>query len=144
MKYLLTLALAFAMPVVAGASSADDRAAITKLENDWPTAIVKKDTAKMLSMGTADCWFVDPSGQIVPLKQIVANVKSGDYVVTSMHIDDLKVRVYGDSAIVFGLETEKSRYKGKDASGQYRYVDTWLKQNGRWVCAASGNTKVTR
>ena len=106
-------------------------------------AFVKKDTAKMLSLGTADCLFIDPSGQTISLKNFVADVKSGAYAVQSMHIDDLKVRVYGDSAVVFGLETEKSRYKGKDASGQYRFVDTWLKRNGQWLCAASANTLVT-
>jgi uncharacterized protein (TIGR02246 family) len=106
-------------------------------------AFVKKDTAKMLGMGTPDCSFVTPSGGVIALKSFVADVKSGAYTVQSMHIDDLKVRVYGDSAVVIGLETEKSRYKGKDASGQYRFVDTWLKRNGQWLCAVSGNTRVT-
>ena len=148
MKYLLILTLALAMPVLArtagAASSADDKAAITKMEQEWPVAFVKKDTAKMLSLGTPDCWFTDSTGQIVALKDFVADVKSGGYTVTSMHIDDLKVRVYGDSAVVFGLETEKSRYKGKDSSGQYRFVDTWLKRDGHWLCAASANTRVTK
>lgn len=147
MKYLLILTLALAMPVFVrtaeAASSAADKAAITKLEQEWPVAFVKKDTAKMLSMGTPDCWFITSSGQIIALRDFVNDVKSGVYTVQSMHIDDLKVRVYGDSAVVFGLETEKSRYKGKDASGQYRFVDTWLKRNGQWLCAASGNTLVT-
>ena len=148
MKYLLILTLALAMPIFAraaeAASSADDRAAITKLEQEWPAAFVKKDTAKMLSMGTPDCWFTTPNGQIISLKDFVANVKSGAYTVQSMHIDDLKVRIYGDVAVVFGLETEKSKYKGKNASGQYRFVDTWLKRNGQWLCAASANTAVTK
>jgi ketosteroid isomerase-like protein len=74
----------------------------------------------------------------------VADVKSGTLKVHAMHIDDLKVRVYGDSAVVFGLETEKSQFKGKDSSGQYRFVDTWLKRNGRWVCVASGNIRVAK
>ena len=147
LKYLLILALALATPVFTrtgeAASSADDKAAITKLEQAWPAAVVKKDSAKMLSIGTADCWFVDPYGQIVSLKSLAADVKSGTYAVQSMHIDDLKVRVYGDSAVVFGLETEKSRYNGKDISGQYRFLDTWIKRNGQWLCAASGNTRVT-
>ena len=146
MKYLLVLTLALAMPVfarsAAAASSAADKATITKLEQEWPTAFVKKDTAKMLSLGTPDCTFITSSGELISLKNFVAEVKSGAYTVQSMHIDDLKVRVYGDSAVVFGLETEKSRYKGKDASGQYRFVDTWFKRNGQWLCAASGNVLV--
>jgi uncharacterized protein (TIGR02246 family) len=147
MKYLLILTLALAMPVFArtagAASSADDKAAITKMEQEWPMAFVKKDTAKMLSLGTPDCWFTDSSGQVTTLKSFVADVKSGAYSVQSMQIDDLKVRVYGDAAVVLGLETEKSQYKGKDSSGQYRFTDTWLKRDGRWLCVASSNILVT-
>jgi ketosteroid isomerase-like protein len=60
-----------------------------------------------------------------------------------MHLDDLKVRVFGDAGVAVGLETEKSRYKGKDTSGQYRFTDTWLKRDGRWLCVASAATVVT-
>lgn len=146
--HIFILTLALAMPIftrtAGAASSADDKAAIIKMEQEWPVAFVKKDTAKMLSMGTPDCWFTTPNGQIISLKDFVANVKSGAYSVQSMHIDDLKVHVYGDTAVVFGLETEKSKYKGKSVSGQYRFVDTWLKRNGQWLCAASANTAVTK
>ena len=130
------------MPVFARAAETD-KAAITRLEQAWPGAFVKKDTAAMLHMGTSDCLFAYSTGELSTLKQLVADVKSGSLTVKSMHIDELKVRVYGDSAVVFGLETEKSQYKGKDSSGQYRFVDTWLKRNGQWLCAASGNTLVT-
>jgi uncharacterized protein (TIGR02246 family) len=147
MKHILILTIALAMPAFARAeekgSSAADEAAILKLEKSWPDVIVKRDTAAMLSMSTDDCTFVYSSGEVIPLKQVVADVKSGAMTVESMHIDDLKVRVYGDTAIVFGLETEKSKYKDEDSSGQYRFADTWLKRNGRWLCAASANTKVT-
>ncbi len=140
--------MTLAMPILArtteAASSADDKKAITKLEQEWPEAFVKKDTAKMLSMGTPECWFTTPNGQIISLKDFVVNVKSGAYTVQSMHLDDLKVRIYGDTAVVFGLETEKSKYNGKDSSGQYRFVDTWMKRNGQWLCVASANTAVRK
>ena len=146
MKYLLVLTLTLAMPVFArtaeAASSSGDKAAITKMEQDWAVAFVKKDAAAMFSMGTGDCLLAYSTGELVTLKQLSADVKSGVLTVKSMHVDDLKVRVYGDSAVVFGLETEKSQYKGKDSSGQYRFVDTWLKRNGQWLCVASGNIRV--
>src|SRR5881296_2032387 len=121
MKHVLILVLAVSMSVVAlaeqktspRAATTGDEAAILMLERDWPDMIVKRDTAKMGSAGTEDCTFVDGySGELVTLKQIIADVKSGALTIESMHIDDLKVRIYGDSAIVFGLETEKSNYKG--------------------------------
>jgi ketosteroid isomerase-like protein len=151
MKHLLIITLALAMPVLTraadtnspAASSATDKAAIIKMEKDWAVAFVKKDTAKMLSLGSPDCWFTSSAGEVVTLEDFVGDVKSGAYTVRSMHIDDLKVRLYGDTAVVLGLETEKSRYKGQDSSGQYRYTDTWLKRDGRWLCVTSANILVT-
>jgi ketosteroid isomerase-like protein len=125
------------------APPAGDKAVIRKMERDWAVLVVKRDTAAMLSMGTDNCMFIDASGYVNTLKQIVADVKSGALTFESMHIDDLKVRIYGDAAVVFGLETEKSKYKGEDTSGQYRFTDTWMKRNGRWLCAASAHIRIT-
>ena len=90
-----------------------------------------------------DCLYVDPSGQVSNVRQVHADVKSGALKVESLHIDELKVRVFGDAAVAMGIETEKSKCKGEDTSGQYRFTDTWLKRKGVWVCVASANQRVT-
>jgi ketosteroid isomerase-like protein len=125
------------------ASPAGDKAAIRKMERDWAVVVVKGDTATMLGMGVDNCMFMDASGHLNTLKQIVADVKSGALAFESMQINDLKVRVYGDAAVVFGLETEKSNYKGEDTSGQYRFTDTFVKRNGHWLYVASHSTRLT-
>jgi ketosteroid isomerase-like protein len=125
------------------ASPAGDKAAIRKMERDWAVLVVKGDTATMLGMGVDNCMFMDASGHLNTLKQIVADVKSGALAFESMQINDLKVRVYGDAAVVFGLETEKSKYKGEDTSGQYRFTDTFVKRNGHWLYVASHSTRLT-
>ena len=125
------------------ASPAGDKAIIRKMERDWAVLVVKRDTATMLSMGVDNCMFMDASGHLNTLKQIVADVKSGALAFESMQINDLKVRVYGDAAVVFGLETEKSKYKGEDTSGQYRFTDTFVKRNGHWLYVASHSTRLT-
>ena len=124
------------------ASPAGDKAAIRKMERDWAVLVVKGDTAAMLGMGVDNCMFMDATGHLNTLKQIVADVKSGALVFESMQINDLKVRVYGDAAVVFGLETEKSKYKGEDTSGQYRFTDTFVKRNGHWLYVASHSTRL--
>jgi ketosteroid isomerase-like protein len=125
------------------ASPAGDKAAIRKMERDWAVLVVKGDTATMLGMGVDNCMFMDASGHLNTLKQIVADVKSGALAFESMQINDLKVRVYGDAAVVFGLETEKSKYKGEDTSGQYRFTDMFVKRNGHWLYVASHKTRLT-
>ena len=69
---------------------------------------------------------------------------AGSLVVRELfHLDDLKVRVYGDTAIVFGLETEKSTIHGKDMSGQHRFTDVFVKRDGRWQAVASHLSRVS-
>jgi ketosteroid isomerase-like protein len=113
------------------------------MERDWAVLVVKRNTATMLSMGIDNCMFMDASGNLNTLKQIVADVMSGALAFESIQMNDLKVRVYGDAAVVFGLETEKSKYKGEDTSGQYRFTDMFVKRNGHWLYVASHKTRLT-
>jgi uncharacterized protein (TIGR02246 family) len=147
MKQLLALTLAFVTPLFVYAAenadtSASDKSAITALENDWLKAFVDKNDAKMLSLISPDCWLVDSQGNRASRESLIADVKSGVYTVQSAHADDIQVRVIGDWAIVVGLETEKSETNGQDSSGQFRFLDTWQKRDGHWLCVASAATQV--
>ena len=152
MKQFLILTLALAMSVVAraeqksspAAAPAGDDATIRNLEHKWFASLAKGDVAGMDSaVLNDDCMMIDPFGQIYNIRQTHADVKAGTYVVESAHIDEMKVVIFGDAAVVFGLETEKSKYKGEDTSGQYRLTDTWVKRNGRWECVATANVRVS-
>ena len=117
---------------------------LIKLENDWNDAMVKRDLAA-LSRILADDWtFIDDEGTVVTKAQSLANFKSGVHVVSSAVADEMKVRVYGEAAVVLGRNTVKEQYKGKDISGQYRFTDTWVKKEGRWQCVATAGTKITK
>jgi ketosteroid isomerase-like protein len=59
-------------------------------------------------------------------------------------IGEMKVRVFGDSAIVTGSDTEKSTSKGKDVIDKYLWTDVFVKRDGRWQAVASQSTKVAR
>ena len=55
--------------------------------------------------------------------------------------DDMKVRVYGDVAIVTGRQTLQGTAKGY-VSGPRRFTDIFVKRNGRWQCAGGQSTLV--
>jgi len=44
----------------------------------------------------------------------------------------MKVRVYGDTAVVTGRGIYKAKYKGVDYSSDERWTDVFVKNNGRW------------
>jgi ketosteroid isomerase-like protein len=58
--------------------------------------------------------------------------------------DDMKVRIYGDAAVVTGRNTTKETLNGKDTSGQERWTDTWIKKAGRWQCVATHSSNIVQ
>ena len=117
---------------------------LMQIERDWATALVKADVAAIDRIEAADYVYTDPSGQMMSKAQGLAELKSGQDKFQSFTIDDMKVRVYGDTAIVHGMSTSKETYKGKDISGQYRWTDVFIKQGGRWQALTTHSSKVAK
>jgi ketosteroid isomerase-like protein len=81
-------------------------------------------------------------GKVTNKAESLANAKAIKY--DSVAYDDLKVTVFGDTAIATGT----FKAKGTDASGKpldalERFTDTWVKMsNGKWQCVASQGSPV--
>lgn len=122
--------------------SKDIEETIQKLEQEWGDALVKRDQAVIDRIAADDWLLTDPEGKLVEKAKSDADLKSGAITFESFHLDELKVRVFGETAIAYGLETEKSKYQGKDTSGQYRFTDVFIKRNGRWQAISTHLTRV--
>lgn len=127
----------------AAASPAENvEQAITKMEREWAEAIVKADIAT-LDRVMADDWVMTTwDGQTRTKAQSIEEFKSGVTKLTAADIGDLKVRVFGDTAIATLGQTEKGTSKGKDSSGHFLYTDVWVKRNGKWQAVSTHGTKV--
>jgi ketosteroid isomerase-like protein len=113
------------------------------LENRWNDAMVKHDWAFLDQILAGDCVWTDPDGDVWTKPEFLASLKSGEDVIASSVADDMKVRVYGDAAVVTGRTAVKKQYKGKDISGQYRWTTVWVKDYaGRWRCVADHNSSI--
>jgi len=73
----------------------------------------------------------DQDGNTFTKSQDLANASDRGTSVTSFALTDLKVHVYGDTAVVTGSNTLEATFKGKDSSGAYRFTDVFVKRNGR-------------
>lgn len=109
-------------PAARSAQANSDEATIRHIEREWINALLKADTAALDRIEAADFVFTDPDGQMHTKAHHLADFKSGALKFESITLNDMKVRIFGDAAIVHGMTTEKSSYKGKDTSGQYRWV----------------------
>ena len=135
------LLLAISSLLARGADTKGVEKAIIQMEKDWTEAGIKKDVAAFDRI-VADDWIsVDFEGNVVNKAAAIADLKSGASSSASVDLGEMKVRVYGDTAIVIGSDTEKSTYKGKDSSGHYVWTDVFVKRNGRWQAVSSQSVK---
>jgi hypothetical protein len=72
----------------------------------------------------------------------IDDLKSRNLKIESSKLDDMKVHVYGSSAVVTYGTTDKGTYKEKDISGKYPWTDVFVKRNGRWQLVAGQGTPV--
>jgi ketosteroid isomerase-like protein len=61
-----------------------------------------------------------------------------------MEPDDIRVRVYGDSAVVTALTRTKGKFMGQDFSTHERATDVFVKLHGQWRCALTQLTRFTK
>jgi ketosteroid isomerase-like protein len=117
---------------------------ILKLENDWSTAWQKKDVAFLQRLFADEYLSTDQDGNTFTKSQELANVTSAGTALTWFALTDMKVHVYGDTAVVTGLNTTKATLNGRDTSGAYRFTDVLVKRDGRWQCVATHASMVAK
>ena len=81
--------------------------------------------------------LTNPDGTMLINSEVLADLKSGKDVISSAFTDEINVTKYGDTAVVTSRWTAKEMYAGKNASGQSRYTNVWVKRAGRWQVVAS-------
>ena len=117
---------------------------ILNFEKGFTEAIVQNDP-ESIERFVADDWIiVDPDGEIVEKARFLSVVKSGALTHEMMESDDIRVRVYGDSAVVTALTSTKGEFMGQDFRTQERATDVFVRRDGRWQCVVSHLTRFTK
>jgi ketosteroid isomerase-like protein len=122
----------------AGAQSApsDAAAQILSLETEHNTAIAHGDVATLDKMTSDDYTFITPRGFLVTKAQVLKALANGEFKYEYRQIYDVKIRVYGDAAVVTGRSLYTGQNQGREQSGAFRYTRVYVRQNGRWLAVA--------
>jgi len=114
---------------------------LLKLEKAFAEAIVKNDLKGIGRLVTDDWIIIDPNGEIVDRARFFEVIKSGALTHDMMESEDLRVRVYGDSAVVTALTRTNGKFMGQEFSTQERATDVFVKRDGRWKCVLTHLTR---
>jgi uncharacterized protein (TIGR02246 family) len=130
---LVLLAGAAAQAATAGTAEQ----AVTAAEHQWLKS-QQTNNVELLAPLLADK-VVETSGEgkvFAGKDAVLAAAKSEKW--SSAEYSDLKVTVYGDTAIATGTFAGKETdAAGKPLDARARFTDTWVLANGKWLCVAT-------
>ncbi len=117
--------------------------ALKLLENQWMEAFKNRDKAALGRILADDFIFTDVEGQVHDKTEYI-KAATELIEVESYTLDDLATRAVSATGVVTGRWTGKVTIGGKDASGEFRFTDTFVKRLGRWQVLASQDTRVPK
>lgn len=117
--------------------------AIAALENQWLQS-QKANNVDLLVPLLGDKFISTSSdGKVTGKSETVAEYKTTKW--TSADNTDVKVVVYGDTAIATGTYKGKGTDAGKPFDVAERWTDTWIKMSsGQWQCVASQTSPIKK
>ena len=117
---------------------------VLEVEKGFAQAIVKNDP-EAIERFVADDWIiVNADGGIIDKERFLGVIKSGTLTHDVMESDDVRVRVYGDSAVVSALTRSKRKFMGQEFTTEERATDLFVKLNGQWRCVLTQLTALTK
>jgi ketosteroid isomerase-like protein len=134
------LLLAIAALGQAHAQKSKDDSQQTKLivmEHLWNEAQVNRDARALDAMIGSQFVNTEYDGEVSDKAKFLADIKDPQFNLTSLNIQNLKVSMYADSAVVVGIYHTRGTYQGKPYDHFGRFTDTWVFTEGRWQCVAS-------
>src|SRR5436309_6735553 len=104
---------------------------IVRMADAWATAELRGDTAFLENILADDFVGIGPLGFMLTRQEWLARHQSGDLKYESFSLDEVKVRVYNDAAILIGRQAQNATYRGNSIPGQFRITLVFVQQ-GQW------------
>lgn len=122
---------------------------LMQIERDWSAAFLNHDVAAAARILADDYVGIDGRGimtskaeELEEAKAPAPNAPPPERTILEETISDMKVRVYGDTAVVTGISTEKISFKGNESIIRYRRTTVYVKRQGRWQCVSFHGSRI--
>lgn len=112
---------------------------IRKVIDDFARAFAQVDTVSLNSLIADDYVHTNLDGGVLNKSQWLerakarlAEIRSGKFRFDHYSYDDLRIRIYGNTAVVTGQATTVGQREGKVFKSNLRFTNVWVKREGRW------------
>jgi ketosteroid isomerase-like protein len=131
-RFMIVIAFTVAASTLAWGQAGNLEESIKAKTEQLNQAALKGDVATYDKLLADDYTSISVLGTTSNKAQILENIKSGRLKFEAIDVSDMKVRVYGDTALVNSVVNVKGHLGDADVSGQWRSVRVWVKRNGQW------------
>jgi ketosteroid isomerase-like protein len=105
---------------------------IEALEMEWRLAIISNNVGQMDHLLADDYIGISANGTVETKAQALAQRRAGTVKISQLDLTDLKVRVYGDTAVVTSQANLEGTNGQSNISGNYRYTRVYNRRFGQW------------
>ncbi|PWT79844.1 MAG: hypothetical protein C5B44_06265 [Acidobacteria bacterium] len=108
---------------------------LRQLNDEWVKALVRRDGATLDRIMADDFLFAYPlEGD--DKAQFVSDVVSGNLRVEYVSRENVRVRIWGGTAVLIAKDSSKWFYQGREWSGHYKIINVYSQRNGDWQLVA--------
>ncbi|HEY7002565.1 MAG TPA: nuclear transport factor 2 family protein [Candidatus Udaeobacter sp.] len=117
---------------------------LLKLEEQFTAAIVRSDPVAIERFVTDDWIIINADGGIIDKGRFLGVIESGALTHELIESDEMRVRVYGDAAVVTALARSKGKFMGHEFTTHERSTDVFVRRDGQWRCVLTQLTGFTK
>ena len=124
------------------AAASNEKEEILKVDEERNQALQKGDVTTLDRIYSDDLVYANATGALLTKAQHLADLKGRALNFKSFQHDDVQVTVHGDTGILTGISTSAVEFHGTVSSSPRRFLNVFVKKDGRWLCAAHFETPV--
>lgn len=109
---------------------------IEQLTASWADAELRGDHVFLAGLLADDFTAVGPLGFLLTRELWLNRYRGGALQNSAFTFDETQTRLYGDSAIVIGKQSQQATVQGRDASGEFRVTLVFERISGSWRLAS--------
>ena len=115
----------------------NDEQEILALHEAGDRALMSADLAGLARIFADDYVQYNEAGRAFTKQDVLDNFRTGTISYPSIVSTGRRIRVFGDTAVVHGSESDEVEIKGKRFAVRYVYLDVLRKCDGEWKLVAS-------
>jgi ketosteroid isomerase-like protein len=115
-----------------------------QIEDNFNVAMISNSVGEIKKCITRDWVLVDSQGGIIPQERIFGVIEQGLLSHSTMSKEILRVKVYGDVALVTGRGQNSGTWQGQPLEADEWITDVYKKENDKWLCVLTHLTPVKK